>query len=115
DEDIDYRIEDYLAALCYEKNNQKASAGKFYGQVASYPETKPGLKANRIVQVWALQKLGDEMAANELIQKKLITEKDESFKSWIMGLLNNSVSTDMVDRKRDANMLLLEKVQELSK
>jgi len=111
EEDIDYRVEDFLTALSYEKSNKKEDAANFFGKVAAY--SKPGLKSNMIAQVWALQKLGERNAADRLAEKILSTEKNDSLKVWMMALLNDKETNNPVPGKSDNNMLLLESIGKL--
>ena len=111
EEDIDYRVEDFLTALSYEKSNKKEEAANFFGKVAAY--SKPGLKSNMIAQVWALQKLGERDAADRLAEKILSTEKNDFLKAWMMALLNDKETKNPVPGKSDNNMLLLESIGKL--
>ncbi len=55
DADIDYRMEDYIAAYCYEKLGDQAKANKLYQQVI---DSKQLLSPNSLLKGLALNKLG---------------------------------------------------------
>jgi len=85
DEDIDSRLENYLAAVYYEKTGKKAEAEKLFQEIAAYPEGKRGNPMNAVVQAWAMQKIGNADAANTFIEKAVAREKNKKIANAIQA------------------------------
>jgi Tfp pilus assembly protein PilF len=113
EEDIDYRVEDYLTAIVYEKSNKKEESDKLFRQVASYPETRGGTKSTILIQAWALQRLGDSAAATGLVERKLSGEKNEPLKKWMLDVLNNPAKSLQPGTSDDTSLVLPEAIREL--
>jgi len=108
EDDIDYRAEDYLMALYYEKLNKKADAEKLFKQVASYPETKKSYKQNNILQAWAMQKSGQADEAAALIQKMISNEKSKPDAEWLQSVFNKRSVSD--SGSKNPRMILVEAI-----
>ncbi|MGC4037522.1 MAG: DUF5107 domain-containing protein [Chitinophagaceae bacterium] len=108
DEDIDYRAEYYLAAICSEKMRNKEAADKMYKGVAGWQSKSLGYRANIILQAWALRRSGDETAANELIEKTVNTAKKSGNAPFIRDLYEKRPISD--SKIADGNSLLIEEI-----
>ncbi len=113
DDDIDYRTEDYLTSICYEKMGKKQAATDLLKTISTFPETKGGYKANIILQAWALQNTGNEKGAIELIEKKTAVEKDSSFATWARTIFYKKQEPQT--STQNGNMLLVEEIAILNK
>ena len=88
EEDIDYRAENYLTAISYKKMGNKESANKALKSVVDWRNEKGGYKANIVLQARALQLLGNDAAANQLIQKAMAEEKNKQLSDSLQSLFN---------------------------
>lgn len=93
--DVDERVEDWLAAACYEKLGRGAEAKQLWQRLAQSKLQRHGYQS--VVAAWALEKLGQRAAAAQLIaawrkeqpQNLLATACGES---WLAGRPCHAVS-----------------------
>jgi len=113
DEDIDYRAEYYLAALCYERMKNKEAADKMYKGVAAFQNGNEGYKTNFVLQAWALKEAGNDDAAKRLMDKKLSLEKNIEYAEWFRDIFSGTNEREI--EMKDGNMLLLKEIAGLRK
>lgn len=112
DEDIDYRAEDYLAAICYEGMKNKTEAEKKYKRVAFFQSTH-GYKPNIVLQALAMQVTGDKEKAKQWIGEKLASDKNEKEAQMLLSVFDDAEITET--KTTDGNLLLVKEIIELQK
>jgi hypothetical protein len=112
DEDIDYRAEDYLTAICDERLHKKENE-ELLKKISLFPETKGGYKTNMIVQAWAVRKITNEKTASEIFEKQLGSEKNIAFVRWARAVFHHGQIPPYAGK--DGNMLLMEEIANLGK
>ncbi len=95
-------------AMYSEKTNKKANAEKLFKSIASYPETKKGYKQNSILQVWAMQKTGQNDAAAALMQKIISNEKNKPDAEWLQSVFNKQLVAGGLSK--NPQMVLIEEI-----
>lgn len=111
EEDIDFRAENYLEAICFRKMGNKEAADKALTSVAGWQKENNGYKPNVVLQAKALKQLGNEQKANDLVNKRLAIEKNQAFAEWMRAIVNDKPLPSAGNT--DSNRQLVEEINDL--
>jgi len=97
DDEIDARLEDWLAYESYAKMGNTKSAQKMLDNILAFPlyhpETgRPINTANNLVTAWAMQKTGKAGEALELLEERARNHPDNEMTKWALNAYNGDVS-----------------------
>ncbi|HKG68358.1 MAG TPA: tetratricopeptide repeat protein, partial [Segetibacter sp.] len=87
EEDIDERLEDWLAYESYSKQGNAVAAKKMLDKILS---KSPGMVAsvNNLISAWALQKTGKHDQAKKLLSEWVEKDKNNALAHWAINVYN---------------------------
>jgi Tfp pilus assembly protein PilF len=115
DEDIDTRLEDWMAYLCYNKLNKTGEANHMLERIIGFQPlidntVRNFTPSNTLVTAWALEKLNRENDAKVFIedQGKMFPEYGEI--TWSRAVFENDRNYILPVKEKDANIRVIEQL-----
>ncbi|WP_018612177.1 DUF5107 domain-containing protein [Segetibacter koreensis] len=104
-EDIDERLEDWLAYESYTKQGNATAAKEMLDKILSKPAN--GSSVNNLVSAWALQKTGKDKQAKKLLNDWKEKEKNNLLAKWAWDVYNgeNKTLPDNIDTNENTRLL----------
>lgn len=115
DQDIDTRLEDWLAYLCLQRQKKTDEAGKMLHKITDFkPSVENGVRnfipANTLISAWALERLGSKTDARNFIGEQKKKFPGYSAIDWSMAVFEQERSFSMPENSRDANVRIIERL-----
>ncbi len=90
-EDIDERLEDWMAFLCYKKSGNKTGAQQMLDKINSYnsyvnEEGEIAASPNNLVTVLAMKESGNQSDANDLLKRWSENTSDNPVAKWVTAV-----------------------------
>ena len=106
DNEIDERLEDWLAYESYAKQNNENAAKEMLNKILS-KDHQGGSSVNDLVTAWALQKTGKTDDAKKLLNDWVKKDSDNVLAKWAMDVYNgeNKTLTDDIVSNENARVL----------
>jgi hypothetical protein len=102
-EEIDERLEDWLEAFCDERLGRQAETNVALSRVASFKLRRDN--AGTLITAWALQKLGNQTEAENLINGWVARQPENRLAKWCLSILSKiGGSRKMPGRKIALNL-----------
>lgn len=98
EEDIDERLEDWLAYESYAKQGNAAAAKKMLDKILSQSKENAA-SVNNLITAWALQKTGKQDQAKKLLETWVKKDNNNALAHWVMDAYNG----DPKDLQEDIN------------
>lgn len=110
DEDIDERLEDWLAYGSYTKQGNETAARKMLDKILSESRNN-GASVNNLITAWALQKTGKDDEAKKLLNNWVQRDKGNALAHWAINTYNGEnqnlpEDTDTNENYRILNQLI---------
>lgn len=105
-EDIDERLEDWLAYENYTKQGNDQAAKEMLDKILSKPQESQS-SINNLVTAWVLQKTGKGDQAKKLLNDWVKKDKDNVLAKWAMDIYNgeNKTLPDNIDTNENTRVL----------
>ncbi len=87
-EDIDNRLEDFITATVYEKQNKETEAKSFYQKIVDKGVSKRKSISNELLVALALQKTGQNAKADELAKSWMKNDASSKVAQWATAVYN---------------------------
>ncbi len=115
DENIDVRLEDWLAYLCQQKLNKPGEAGKMLDKIVSFkPSIENGVRnfipANTLISAWALERLGRKSEASEFIEQQIKEFQGYRDLTWSRAIFDDDKNFSIPESSKDANIRIIERL-----
>lgn len=115
DENIDTRLEDWLASLCLQRLNRQGEAGKMLDKIVSFkPSIENGVRnftpANTLISAWALERLGSKREASDFIEEQIKEFRGYRDLTWSRAIFDNDKNFSIPETSKDANMRIIERL-----
>jgi len=113
DNDIDERLEDWLAYKCYIELENKEDAQQILDRIMSFKPQKTAYintfsSVNNLVTAWAMQQTGKEDAAETFLQNWSEKEPHNSLVTWVINVFKGMDFHFQDEEKMDENYRVLD-------
>lgn len=101
EENIDNRLEDYITAVIYERQNKPDDAKVFYQKIADKYVAGGNAISNELLIAIALQKLGKNTDADRLVTGWLKSQPESKIAQWAIAVFNgdNAKAVDLLQER----------------
>ena len=115
DEDIDYRLEDWMTYICYQKMKKTSEAESILKKIVKFEPkventVRNFLPANTLVTAWAYEALGQKDDAVRFIDRQLGYFPDYKLIQWSKSAFEKNDSVKLTDSDKDANARIIEQL-----
>lgn len=120
DEDIDYRLEDWMTYVCYQKMNKKTEAEAILKNIVKFEPkventVRNFLPANTLVTAWAYEAMNRKDEAIRFIDKQTGYFPDYKLIQWSKAVFEKDNAFKLAENEKDANARIIEKLMVTSK
>jgi hypothetical protein len=110
EEDIDFRLENWMISICYRKLNKKREADNLMTKITAF---KPGihntvsnfLPANHLITAWAMEKINGREAAGQWLDAEIKKYPENNILPWCREVFQTKKR--VLGTVTDSNALLL--------
>jgi tetratricopeptide (TPR) repeat protein len=115
DEDIDYRLEDWMTYVCYQKMNRKSDADSILNNIVKFEPkventVRNFLPANTLVTAWAYEALNKRDEAIRFIDRQINYFPDYKLILWSKAIFEKDGTLKLADNQKDANARIIEQL-----
>jgi tetratricopeptide (TPR) repeat protein len=115
DEDIDYRLEDWMTYVCYKKMKKTNEAEAILTNIVKFEPkventVRNFLPANTLVTAWAYEALNQRDEAVRFIDRQLGYFPDYKLIQWSKASFEKSGSVTLAANEKDANARIIEQL-----
>jgi tetratricopeptide (TPR) repeat protein len=120
DEDIDYRLEDWMTYVCYQKMNKKTEAEAILKNIVKFEPkventVRNFLPANTLVTAWAYEALNRKTEGSQFIAKQISYFPDYKLIQWSKAVFEKDNSFKLSENEKDANARIIGQLIQTSK
>ena len=115
DEDIDYRLEDWMTYVCYQKMKKNSEAEAILKNIVKFEPkventVRNFLPANTLVTAWAYEALNQRDEAVRFIDRQLGYFPDYKLIQWSKASFEKNSSVTLSENEKDANARIIEQL-----
>jgi tetratricopeptide (TPR) repeat protein len=115
DEDIDYRLENWMTSLCYRKTNRNSEADDLLEKIIKFEPkventVRNFLPANTLVTAWAYDAMGRRDEAKSFLDRQEEYFPDYRLISWSRAEFEKDDSFSLAANEKDANVRIIEEL-----
>jgi hypothetical protein len=112
DEDIDYRLEDWMTYSCYHNMNKTNEAEAVLKNIVRFEPkventVRNFLPANTLVTAWAYEALNNKSEGSQFIEQQLKYFPDYRLILWSKAVFEKESSFTLAETEKDANARIL--------
>ncbi len=116
DEDIDTRLEDWMAYLCNTSLRKSVEASKMLEKIVGFQPVidntvRNFTPANTLVTAWALEKLNRQEEASAFIEEQAAKFPDYEDLKWCIAFFKNNGKFEIPESQKDANIRIIERIK----
>jgi len=113
DEEIDYRLENWMSYVCDKKMDKGADANELLNKIIKFEPkvdntVRNFLPANTLITAWACEALNRKADAAKFIDKQLEYFPDYKLIRWSKAVYNHDSSFKLNDNEKDPNTRIIE-------
>jgi tetratricopeptide (TPR) repeat protein len=115
DEDIDYRLEDWMTYSCYNKMKKTAEANVILENIVKFEPkventVRNFLPANSLITAWAYEALNRKSEGSQFIDRQLKYFPDYRLILWSKAVYEKDSSFILAENEKDANARIIEQL-----
>jgi tetratricopeptide (TPR) repeat protein len=113
DEEIDYRLENWMTYVCDKKSGKGAEAGELLNKILKFEPkvdntVRNFLPANTLITAWAYEALDRKADGGKFIDKQLEYFPDYRLIRWSKAVYNQDSFFNLNDNEKDPNTRIIE-------
>jgi len=114
-ENIDERLEDWMAYLCYKKSGNKTKAQQMLDKITRYTkyvneEGDINASVNNLVTAWAMKANGEADKAYDFLNQWNEDVPDNPVAKWVLATFNGNNAKPLENNANDINYLVLKEL-----
>ena len=114
-DNIDERLEDWMAFLCYKKSGNKTKAQQMLDKITGYTkyvneEGEISNSVNNLVTAWAMKESGEAGKANDFLNRWNENAPDNPVAKWVLATFNGNNAKPLQSNANDINYLVLKEL-----